>query len=744
MTGHRLLQAAEDIFDGSPGIFNSTNTTADQTIEETIGQGNQRDPISLIICIVILAPCFFACFFQISYKIKKRRLDRLEREIQEVTTNPTSRRMVLDEIFKGSSKMVEFPSNKRRVQVKKYRKKTAEERRLGRSADEEEHESSSSAGDNANHFDEEMGSVQGRMIICISDKKNCEEKATSSDDASASSIDSCESGGNYCDDNSNKGPNLVEEEELPSVATVSTTVDPADGTDSPDTQRSTKRISPNCPRDSFDAEQPFILRKLSIPDVDENESPWNASALSPKLTPNPYDESDLDEEKRGRNFLTPSNALSRNSSDELAMSSILCQEITANKISSGLIIPIISDDDDDDDDDDEDEEEKVICRSSIFRNEAQGEAKIEPSSSTLTAVTSNVVDPGVNNVDVLLFSLEKCRKESIDLSIDSDADSRLKNTVTNVESIITDASSKAETSSHISYFSFEDETIASDQADMCAICICPYDEGDIRIFSKRCPHSFHKDCLFEWLVKDHHECPCCRSEMVSKSEVKETSASLVGTERLAQALASTMVEAPPLRFPQARIARQMIERARQRQRRRRSAQNENNDESSARRNTVNSHWIWNSRFETTPTNLSSVNETFPQPAGLSQSSTTTSRNQVSPSPTPLQARSFDAIIMESQPTGDLASRSYDAVTDVPQQTSQVQGPSRNAASNNPRNFHNHWANWNNAQLTRTPRRSNSTQAPSSPSTSPLGRLRRSGSGTSPRPESLSVTVLPAV
>ena len=741
MTGHRLLQAAEDIFDGSPGIFNSTNPTADQTIEEIFGQGNERDPISLIISIVILAPCILACFFQISYKIKKRRSDRLEREIQEVTTNPTSRRMVLDEIFKGSSKMVEFPSNKRRVQVKKYRKKTAEERRLGCSADEEELELSSSAGDNANHFDEEMGSVQGRMIICISDKNNCEEKATSSDDASASSIDSCESG-IYCDNNSNKGPNLVEEEELPSVATVSTTVDLTDGADSPDTQRSIKRISPNCPRDSFDAEQTFILTKLSIPDVDENESSWNASALSPKLTPNPYDESDLDDEKIGRNFRTPSNALSRNSSYELAMSSTLCQEITANKTSSGLIIPIISDDEDDD----EDEEEKVICRSSIFRNEAQGEAKIEPSSSTLTAVTSNVVDPGVNNVDGLLSSLERFRRESVDLSIGSDADSRLKITVplTNVESIITDTSSKAETSSHISYFSFEDETIASDQADICAICICPYDEGDIRIFSKRCPHSFHKDCLFEWLVKDHHECPCCRSEMVSKSEVKETSASLVGTERLAQALASTMVEAPPLRFPQARIARQMIERARQRQRRRRSAQNESNDESSARRNTVNSHWIWNSRFETTPRNLSSVNETFPQPAGLSQSSTTTSRNQVSPSPTPLQARSFDAIIMESQPTGDLASRSYDAVTNVPQQTSQVQGSSRNAASNNPRNFHNHWANWNNAQLTRTPRRSNSTQAPSSPSTSPLGRLRRSGSGTSPRPESLAVTVLPAV
>ncbi len=707
MMGHRGLQTADDIFDGSSGgIFNSTKPAA-ETIEETFGDGNKStDPISLVICIVILAPCIFACFFQMSYKIKKRRLDRVEREILEVTTNPTSRRMVLDEIFKGSIKLVEFPSNKRRVQVKKYRKKTAAERRLGRSMDEEEHELSS-AGDDANHFDEEMGSVQGRMIICISDKKNSEEQAAC-DEASASSIDSCGSG-NYCGNSSNKdGANLVEDEE-PSPATVSTTVDLTDGTDD---SRSTKRISPNSPREQLDAEEKTsILTKLSIPDVDE--SSWNASALSPKLTPNPHDD------EMGSIF--------RTSSNELPMAPTLCQEITANKASFDFVIPVISDYEDDDDDDESiEEEEDVISRSSIFRNEVQGEAEIEPSSSTLTEVTSNVVDPGVNNVDVLLPSFERCRKESIDLSLGSDADSGLlKSTVvplTNVDSVITDASSKAETSSHFSYLSYEDETVASDQAEECAICICPYDVGDIRIFSKKCPHSFHKDCLFEWLVKNHHECPCCRSEMISKSEVKETSASLVGTERLAQALASTMVEAPPLRFPQARIARQMIERARQRRRR---MQDYNNDESSA----SNSHWIWNSRFEST--NLSSVNEAFPQPAGLSQQPAATAR----PPPAPLQARSFDAVT-ESQPAEVSVSRSFDAINDHAQQT-QVQGSSRNAAQN-PRGYHNYWTEWS-----RTPRRSNQTP-PSPTATSPRGRLRRNGSSISPNPEPLPVIVLPAI
>jgi hypothetical protein len=43
-------------------------------------------------------------------------------------------------------------------------------------------------------------------------------------------------------------------------------------------------------------------------------------------------------------------------------------------------------------------------------------------------------------------------------------------------------------SSNVSYFSYEDVSIASDELDTCAICLCPYEEGDVRIFSKRCPH----------------------------------------------------------------------------------------------------------------------------------------------------------------------------------------------------------------------------------------------------------------
>ena len=43
-------------------------------------------------------------------------------------------------------------------------------------------------------------------------------------------------------------------------------------------------------------------------------------------------------------------------------------------------------------------------------------------------------------------------------------------------------------SSTVSYFSYEDVSIASGESEMCAICLCVYEEGDVQILSKRCSH----------------------------------------------------------------------------------------------------------------------------------------------------------------------------------------------------------------------------------------------------------------
>lgn len=720
-----------DVVNGTPypPYLNTTDTTVEQpTVHAKSNSNAGNDALAIFLLILFFGPCFLACIMQSVYRWRKRRQDRVEREIMEVTTNPTSRRMVLDEIFLGSAKIVEFPSNRRRVQVKKHRKKTPEERGL-----DEEHDTT------LDDEDEEICSVRGRMIICVSGK-NDDEDASDDVSSTASSVHSLERNRGSGGGNS---PNLVHKENEHSVAIADekdldrakTSHSSAKEETNVDNE-SVERVSPDCLRQSLDTEKAPV--KLSIPDVDVNN--LNALALHPKRRPNPHNEAEhVNEETTSLH----SNEVSPGSKD-LVLPSFLCPEVETGDASFGLVIPALSDDSTDDEDDKSlgEEGEESNCQTAIFREVASDGMKIESSSSTMTEVTSNVADTGMKSI-VSIPSTHELQNASSNLSSECGMEVEdafpLKNVQSN-KSNRTDTSSKADTSSNISYYSYEEVSIASEESDMCAICLCPYYEGDIRIFSKRCPHAFHKDCLFEWLVKGHDECPCCRIEMVTKAEVKETSASLIGTERLAEALASTMVEAPPLRFQQARMA---WARARQ-HRRSRSGQaqvEENESSSSAIRNSINSHWLWNARFDLPSpssaegrTSLPPVNETFPQPAG--QTSSTTISNMPTASQAPLETRSFDAI-MDSQPTGELTpTRSFDAIE------TQAESSQRNGTANT-RNFHSHWASWNNAQLMRTPRRSNSTSAAThtTTGTSPLSRLSRRGSDNS---SSLPVTVLPAI
>ena len=280
---------------------------------------------------------------------------------------------------------------------------------------------------------------------------------------------------------------------------------------------------------------------------------------------------------------------------------------------------------------------------------------------------------------------------------------------------------KSAASSNVSYFSYEDISIASDDLEMCAICICPYEEGDIRIFSKRCPHGFHKECILEWLAKSHSECPCCRIDMVTKTEIKETSASLLGTERLAQALAVVngpeMQEAPPFRraLQRSRLARQMLARA---QRRRSAGQTNSPGDAgmlSPQSPSPNAHWLWSARFNDDQSSAQSVSGTSPVrsslPALNEGGSTPRANNVVSSNMTyNRHSHWLSPNTPSQQPRTINPSRSSDAIMN-PHETHQTEAvvsmerasalPNTNAGSlfsslpvtstrGNSTMYHNHW------------------------------------------------------
>lgn len=58
-----------------------------------------------IIMVLILAPCLAAAVAQAVYTWKKRARDRRDRQLAEVSTNPGGRRLILDEILKGNTRV---------------------------------------------------------------------------------------------------------------------------------------------------------------------------------------------------------------------------------------------------------------------------------------------------------------------------------------------------------------------------------------------------------------------------------------------------------------------------------------------------------------------------------------------------------------------------------------------------------------------------------------------------------------
>ena len=445
----------------------------------------------------------------------------------------------------------------------------------------------------------------------------------------------------------------------------------------------------------------------------------------------------------------------------------------------------------------------VVGMSSIFR-ENKEEAKdeedipeIHACGSSVTEVTSNVdgllKQTGSSFDDILEpLPLEKaatndlvCLPYKLDpiesLSRTSTPLSELRGSIPlkNVESY---KSTDRSLSSNISYFSYEDVSVASEECEMCAICICPYEEGDIRIFSKRCPRKlslcdvcldisfhmtnpfdsspsshhnelhilldvFHKECILEWLVKSHNECPCCRVDMVTKTEITMVSQSLIGTDRLAQAMAavgSEMQQAPPFRVRGSRMARQMMNRARAQRRRSGEAAESTTSETPM---SPNANWLWSARFAnegppSTPRRSNSV----------SSSSNNVSSNDDFQQPRTINpSRSSDAIMnpheIASAPVTPTTANGGGGVSIHNHSTIHTSAGSLFSSNNSM--IHDHWqqqsarrrARNQTAPITLSPNRAHSAWSRQRPRalTSPTRRRLRTNSSTE---ESLPVTVLP--
>lgn len=84
-----------------------------------------------------------------------------------------------------------------------------------------------------------------------------------------------------------------------------------------------------------------------------------------------------------------------------------------------------------------------------------------------------------------------------------------------------------------SEYTFDDDTNDSTNTgeNICPICLGGYKQGDMLVVSKNCSHSFHKNCILEWLEK-HDDCPNCRVTMVTDSEINKAAPTVVGEQTL--------------------------------------------------------------------------------------------------------------------------------------------------------------------------------------------------------------------
>ena len=89
----------------SSSTIDDTSSSTPPAIQQDSDPSGTHGLLLSILCFLIVLPCILASIAQSIYCFKKRRRDRVERQLMEVSTNPTSRMLVLSEIFKNDSRV---------------------------------------------------------------------------------------------------------------------------------------------------------------------------------------------------------------------------------------------------------------------------------------------------------------------------------------------------------------------------------------------------------------------------------------------------------------------------------------------------------------------------------------------------------------------------------------------------------------------------------------------------------------
>jgi len=61
-------------------------------------------------------------------------------------------------------------------------------------------------------------------------------------------------------------------------------------------------------------------------------------------------------------------------------------------------------------------------------------------------------------------------------------------------------------------------------------CVICYQEDDKKTYKTKCKHTFHYDCLHQWINKySHNNCPLCKATLPDSEDILPNKVSVTGT-----------------------------------------------------------------------------------------------------------------------------------------------------------------------------------------------------------------------